>query len=159
MAAQNLVSEEFTSEGKAAVDQGLAGIKGGLPALVTLQPDEKQELVKVGNSYLPFIDKAHEVLTAHPDIMPGVFDAEEFRRDYTLARDMTPYVDEITELLEGMEDTLFAARSDAMMGALEVYAAIQRNKDKVPGLDAIAAEMAVFFKRTRKRTTQPAPAK
>ncbi len=159
MSAQNLVSEEFTSEGKAAFDQGLAGIKGGLPALVTLRPGEKRELVKVGNSYLPFIDEAHEVLTAHPDIMPGIFNAEEFRRDYKLAKDMTPYVNEVRELLEGMEDTVFAAYSDAMTGALEIYAAVQQNKDKVPGLDAIAAQMASFFKKVRKRTTEPAPAK
>lgn len=159
MAAQNLVSEEFSIEGQAAFNQGMAGIKGGLPAMVTLQPNEKQELLKVGNSYLPFIDKAHEVLTVHPEIMPGIFDAEEFKKDYKLARDMTPYMNEVRELLEGMEDTVFAARSDAMTGALEIYAAVQQNKDKVPGLDSLAADMASFFKKARKRTTEAAPAK
>lgn len=154
-----MVSEEFTIEGQAAFNQGLAGMKGGLPAMVTLQPGEKREVVKVGISFIPFIDEAHEVLTAHPDIMPGIFDSEEFKKDYKLAKDMTPYVNQVRELLEGMEDTVFAAYSDAMKGALEVYAAVQQNKDKVPGLDAIASQMAAFFKRTRKTTAEPAPTK
>ena len=41
------------------------------------------------------------------------------------------------------------------MEALEIYAAVQQNKDKVPGLDVIAAQLKEFFKRTKKTTTTP----
>jgi hypothetical protein len=38
-----------------------------------------------------------------------------------------------------------------LSGALEVYAAIKQHRDKVPGLNVIAAEMAEFFPRTTKK--------
>ncbi len=91
--------------------------------------------------------------------MPQVFDTAEFRKDYQLGKDMTPYVSQIRELLESMEDTTFAAYSDAMAGALQIYAAVQNSKDKVPGLSATADKMAAFFKRSRKNPPPSSPAK
>lgn len=145
MTTQNLVSEVFTDEGKTAVTQGLAGIKGGLPPMVPLEPEEKNELVKVGKSYLPLLELANEVALSHPEILSGVFDVEEFKKDYKLATDLTPYLNEMKELVESVENTTFAAYSDAMAGALEIYAAVRQHKDKVPGLNAISVQMSAFF--------------
>ena len=38
-----------------------------------------------------------------------------------------------------------------MAGALEVYAAVKQNRDKVPGLNVVADEMAEFFKKAKKK--------
>ncbi|OYV86064.1 MAG: hypothetical protein B7Z63_04590 [Ignavibacteriae bacterium 37-53-5] len=155
MAIQNLVSGALTPEQMASVTQGLSTIKGALPILITLQPQQKKEFVRVGNTYVPFIEMAHSVVTDHPEIVPGVFNIAEFNRDYQLPKDLRPYLNQIEELAESILDTIFAANSDAMTESLEVYAAVQQNKDKIPGMDTIAAKMAEFFKKGRR---MPPPA-
>jgi hypothetical protein len=50
------------------------------------------------------------------------------------------------------KDYLLAASSDAMVEALEVYAAVKAGIDRVPGLQAAASEMAQFFKKTKAKT-------
>ncbi len=149
MAAQNLASGTVTPETIASVTESIAAIKAGLPMLVILQPKQKKEFVKVGNTYLPFIEMGYETVRDHPNIMPGVFDVEEFKRDYQLAKDLVPILNQLSELTESVEDTIFAANSDAMSAALEIYAAVQSNKDKIPGMDTMAGKMAGFFKKTR----------
>lgn len=155
MAAQNLVSAVLSPEKSSAAMKSIEDLKTSLDMLVVLQPDEKKELARVGKTFGPFIDLAHGVTTTHPQIMPGVFDIAEFNRDFELTKSLEPILHELQELCEAVQDTIFASNSDAMLEALQVYAAVQQNKDKVPGLDTIAAKMAEFFKR-RKR--QPAEA-
>ncbi len=115
-----------------------------------LDGGEIQSLLKVGNGYAPFVDKAYNVISDHPGIMPGVFDATEFKKDYQLAKDLQSIFSQINELAESLGNTLMAVSSDAMTAALEVYSAAKQNSDKVPGLKIAAAEMGEFFKRTRR---------
>ena len=157
MAIQNLISAILPAEIIAEIKQKLADIKSRLTFLITLQPDEIQELFKAGKGYASFLDKAHDSVCDHPEIMPAVFNIEEFKRDYILAKDLAPILNQVKELAMALEHTVLAARSDALGEALEVYAAIQQNKDKVPGLNVVADEMAKFFKKTKKN--KPAAAK
>lgn len=155
MPVQNLVSAALTPEAKAEVLQKIADIKTKLNFLITLQPDEKKEFFKAGNTYAPFIEKAHNVIVDHPDIMSGLFRIDEFKGDYQLSKDLVPILNQVNELAESIQDTIFAVNSDAMSESLEVYSAVQMNKDKIPGLDTISAEMREFFRKTRKKTQQP----
>ena len=43
-----------------------------------------------------------------------------------------------------------AANSDATDGALEVYAAVKQHRDKVPGLNVVAEDMAESFKKAKR---------
>jgi len=43
-----------------------------------------------------------------------------------------------------------------MVAALEVYAAVKQNKDKVPGLAVVADQMAEFFAKTKTKTISAA---
>jgi hypothetical protein len=156
MSAQNLVSASLTPETKTEIIQKLTEIKTALNFLITLQPDEVRSLFKAANSFAPFIDKAYHTVVDHPEIMPGVFDMEEFKRDYTLSKDLAPIVNQIKELAESLEKTLIAINSDALTGALDIYAAVKQNRDKVPGLNVVAEEMAEFFPRRIKKTATPA---
>ena len=110
-------------------------------------------MFKVGNGYTPFVEKAYNVVNSHPDILPGVFDIHEFKKDYQLSKDLTTIVDQINQLSASLNDTLMAVSSDAITGALEIYSAVKQNSDRVPGLQVAATEMAEFFKRTRKKVS------
>ncbi len=161
MPVQNLVSATLPPEKSAAIIQKLTEIRTDLDFLVVLEPDSKNEFVKVGNSYSGFLKKVSSVAGDHPEILPAVFNLDEFKRDYQLALNLLPILNKLNEVTEAVQDTIFAANSDAMSAGLSIYAAVQQNKDKVPGMDTIAAEMAAFFKRPRRKkapevTQQPA---
>ena len=151
MATQNLVFASLSVETRADVLDKLTAIKKSLGFLLTLKSDQKQSLFKVGNGYTPFVEKAYNVVNAHPDILPGVFDAQEFKKDYQLSKDLTTIVDQIRQLADSLNDTLMAVSSDAITEALEVYSAVKQNSNRVPGLKVTETEMSEFFKRTRKK--------
>jgi hypothetical protein len=150
--AQNLISATLSADDAAAVLENLSEAKSRLSFLLSLQTEDIITLFKAGNAYLPFIDKAYQAMVAHPEIIPPVFNKEEFERDYQLLSALRPIFAQINELAEGILKTFQAVGSDALIGALEVYDAIKQNKDKVAGLAATADEMGVFFKRSRAKT-------
>ena len=158
MAMQNLVSAVFTPEAQTGVTQGITGIKSKMDFLIILQPNQKNQLMKVGTIHSGFVKDAYQVVCDHPEIMSSLFNVDEFKKDYSLSQDLVPILNQLNELTESVEDTLFAANSDSMCAALEVYGAVQANKDKVPGMDTIAAKMAGYFKKS-KRTAQATAAK
>ena len=154
MSSQNLISATISPETKTGIMQKLEEIKTSLNFLLTLQPSEIQGLFKAGNTYAPFIEKAYNVINTHPQILPGVFNIEEFKKDYTLAKDLVIISNHVDQLADGIGNTLTAANSDAMAGALEIYAAVKQNRDKVPGLNVVYDEMGEFFKKAKKKNDQ-----
>ena len=155
MASQNLVSAVLPPELKNSIVTKLSSLKSDFNFLISILPGEKNEHVKVGNVMLPLLDMARDVVATHPEIISAIFDKEEFIKDYQLTKDLAPISTQLMELAAAVETTLFAANSDAMVGALEVYAAVLQNEDKVPGLDVIAAQMREFFKRPKRLKAAP----
>lgn len=151
--AQNLISASMSAADAAEVNQSLSVIKSKLPFLSALQSTDISGLYKVGNAYLPFLDQVHEVVQTHPEILSGIFDKDEFLRDYELFNTIRPILNQINELAEGLQKAYTAVGSDTLVAALEVYASVKQNKDKVPGLSVTSDNMAVFFKRARAKST------
>lgn len=147
--SQNLISATFSDQDAAEVQQHLTNAKAKLSFLLSLQTADVITLFKAGNAYLPFIDLAFQVVTAHPEIIPPVFDKEEFNRDYQLLSSLRPIFNQISELAESIQKTFTAVGSDAMIEALDIYTAVKQNKDKFPGLAATAEQMSVFFKKSK----------
>ncbi len=156
MSTQNLISASITPEQKAAIEEKLNGLKTDLGFVISMVTGERLEYIRIGNLMLPFLDKAHRVATAHPEILPGVFDKTEYDKDYQLTKDLFEIGSKIAELHSSVQATLFAANSDTMMESLEVYAFAQANEKKVPGLEVDVAEMRAFFKKGPKPPKPPA---
>jgi hypothetical protein len=154
MATQNLVSAVLTPELKNSIITKLTEVKTDLNFSVSFEPGEKKEYLSVGNVMLPFLDKAHGVITSHPEIMPAVFEKEEFLKDYQLSKDLVPILNQLTELASAVQNTLHAANSDAMVESLEIYTAAMQNVGKIPGMDVSVAEMKDFFKKGKKITNK-----
>ena len=149
MPSQNLVSATIAPETQAAVLAKLVEIRSSLDFLLSLSGEEAQSLLKVGNNYAPFLDKARRAVDSYPDIMPRLFDLEEFHRDYQLSKDLGVITDQVNQLAESLKNTLAAVNADAMAAALEVYSAVKHNADREPGLTRVQAELAEFFKKSR----------
>jgi len=154
--AQNLISASLSAAEAAEVLQSLTDVKTKMPFLSTLQKSDVSGIFKVGNAYLAFIDKIYQVVTTHPEILPAIFDKEEFLRDYELLNTMRPIYNQINELAEGIQKTFTAVGSDTLVAALEVYSSVKQNKDKVAGLSVISDELAVFFKKAKVKSNTSA---
>lgn len=152
--SQNLISATLSGEDAASVQENLASAKSKLSFLLSLGKDDVVTLFKVGNAYLPFIDLAYQTVVSHPEILPAVFDKAEFLKDYELLKKLRPIFNQMNELAEAVQKTFMAVGSDTLVAALEVYDAVKQHKDKVPGLDATAADMAVFFKKSKSKVNQ-----
>lgn len=153
--AQNLISAILPATDAAEVLQNLTAAKDKMPFLSTLQSVDVKYLFKVGNAYLPFLDIIYQTVQTHPEILPSVFNKEEFLRDYELMNALRPIFNQANELAESVQKTFFAASSDAMIAGLDVYAAVKQNKDKVPGLSVSHDELAKFFKKTKTKGDAP----
>lgn len=153
---QNLISVTLQAVDAAGVQQDLAAAKAKLSFLLSLQTEDVATFFKVGNAYLPFIDKAYQTMLAHPEIIPPVFNQQEFIQDYNLLSTLRPIFTQINELAESIQKTFTAVGSDALVASLEIYSAVKQNKDKVPGLAVTADEMAVFFKKSKVKAVAPA---
>lgn len=66
MPKQNLISADFPAQKTQDILRKLEEIKNELPFLVTLNAKDKKELIKLGNYYKPFVDKAKQVLDSSP---------------------------------------------------------------------------------------------
>lgn len=152
--AQNLISATLSAADAEEVIQSLTMVKGKLKFLLSLQNDDVILIFKLGNAYFPFIEKAYQVVVAHPEILPAVFDKDEFLRDYALLNALRPIFNQMNELTESVRKTFMAVGSDSLVASLEVYSQVKQNKDKVPGLKVMADEMAVFFKRPSRSKTK-----
>lgn len=151
--SQNLVSAVLSPADATAIQQNLTDAASKLQFLLALSGQDIKELIKVGNVYIPFIESAYQTAKSHPEILSGVFDKEEFFKDCELISTLRPILNQLQGLTESLQNTFLAVNSDAMTGALEVYASVKQNRDKVPGLGVVADDMAVFFKRSSKKTT------
>lgn len=147
MAVQNLVSASMTPETKDQIMKLIGELRTKLGFLLTLGTDEAQVLFKAGKELVPFVEGCHDAQVAHPAILPGVFNADEFDRDYQLARDLGAISEALDQLNTAVAQTLTAVRSDALAEALEVYGAVKANRDRVPGLDVVAQNLGRYFQK------------
>jgi len=148
MTAQNLVSAVIPPGVKADITTKLADIKAQLTFTTALQGGDIRLLAKAGNGFKPFVQKAYAAAQEHEDIMPRRFDFEEYTKDYNLALDLSSILQTVNELAESIGNTMIAVNSDLMVASLKVYGAVQDNRDEVPGLNATADDLAVFFSRS-----------
>jgi hypothetical protein len=151
MAVQNLVSAVISPELKTSVVTKITDLKNDLSFITSIPASEKRDYIGVGNSMLPFLDNAYNTAVAHPEILSAIFDKDEFLKDYQLAKNLLPIANALNELTSAVQNTLFAAQSDAMVASLEVYASVKQNENKIAGLDTVAAQMKGFFKKAKKK--------
>ncbi|WP_129595423.1 hypothetical protein [Seramator thermalis] len=150
---QNLISGTLTPDDVQACKDALDVLFTKMPFLSAMQNVDVSRFFKVGTAYQPLLDLAMQVVETHPEILPLIFDKEEFMRDSELYAALEPLSMRVSELHTGLDKTVMAVGSDTLKGAREVYAAVKQHKNKVPGLSAVYDEMSAFFKKNKIKTT------
>ncbi len=142
----NRIDATLSPSDKDEVLAAIATLKGKLPFLIDLSPEERQGLPKMGDKSRAFVSKAAEVAAQTPDFLPRSFDVDEMRRDVALYEALQPVALALVQLQELVNDTLVAAGSEAYASALVVYN-YARNSGQGAALDDLADALGRRFAR------------
>jgi hypothetical protein len=143
------ISAALTDEDVAAVIAAVATIKGKIPFGVTLTPEQRQALPKLGTKSAGFVDEAQAAALTHPEILPGTFDATEFAKDAALFEQLLKVYAAVAPVAEMIEHTTMAVGSEAFAEARMVYQYVKTAARVTPGLQSVAEKLGERFKQTR----------
>ena len=153
MSKTNKVSTAVKAEDLTAMLDAIAVLKEKLPYLITLLPDEKKEMLKMGDKTFAFVTKALEYAVANPNL-GGFIDLVEFDKDVKLINSLLKVLRPLQQIVEQLEDTVMQAGSEAYNEALHFYGTSRvAMKSGHPGAQTIFNDLAERFPGKTKRTT------
>lgn len=136
-----------------AVMKAISTINSKLPFLISLSPDERKGLFKLGPKSANFVKDAAAAVAGFPEILPSAFDIAEYNKDTSLFEALSMMKLQIDSLAEKLDDTYLAVGAEAMSESLQVYAYVQTAAKGIPGLKTVAETMQERFRRPKTSTS------
>lgn len=149
----NRVSAVLNNADKTAVLKALAQVKEKMPFLINLTGQERHKSRKMGAKSVEYVNLSLQGSQSFGSLIPPSVDIVEFSKDVTLVNQLLAIRIEVEALLEGIDDTMLAAGSDAMQFADLVYSYLKTGAKSNVGVKAITADIAKRFVK-RSRTTE-----
>jgi hypothetical protein len=123
--SQNLVDMQIDSAILELLDAAITQMETCLPGLISLTPEQRRGLMKMGEKSEAFCRAALNVAQQHSGIMARGFDIDAFQRDQQTLDALRPRILRLAHLHQRVMDTEMALGSDQMVAALEVYGALR----------------------------------
>jgi len=133
MSNENRVSAEISPESLQRILGALATLRAELPFLITVTPQERREMAKLGDKSVAFDEKCVSYMQTHPDFLPGFVKADELAKDRALRSQMQRFAAEMNALSDAVEDTLSVVGSEIWMADLAYYQNVREGARR--GLD------------------------
>ena len=125
MATTNEISVVINDEAMTNIKAGIKLISDNLPKLITLSPEQRQALPKMGDKTISFVSKSLEYAKQNPDIVPKYFNIDELAKDVELVNALFQVSASMEKLVEGIDDTMLLAGSEAYTASLVFYSALK----------------------------------
>ncbi|MCB2409114.1 hypothetical protein [Hymenobacter lucidus] len=134
----NRISVVIPAAVKAKIDAALATIQQELtPYLHPLTPEQRQEVPKMGDRSVAFMQKIEEYGTATPGFVPSFVDLPGLREDVQATTDLGTILRPLQQLTTDVESTMMQTGGEAYTDALAVYRNIQSAaRANAPGAQA-----------------------
>lgn len=118
-----------------------------LPHLtVTLSAEDRQELPKMGEKTVDFVQKSLEFCNHNKELVPPFLDVDEFEIDVKAVTLLRDFLFPLRELMVALEDTMMLSGSEAYQAALIFYATIKTaKKSKIQSAETIYKELSSRF--------------
>jgi len=147
MAQPNVLSVEFTDNELNSIHSAIAVLQSTLmPKLKTLSSQDKNQLPRMGDKSVAFVQKAYEYGQLHPTLNPAWLDTEEFRIDLDALKVLQSIDRSLGPVMAALSDSQDLAGSEAYQAALLFYANVKgAAKLKVPGAQQVADDLAARF--------------
>lgn len=125
MSITNRVSMVIGDDDRNQILQAIQVIKSKLPYLITLSDEERQNIPKMGDKTVSFVNKCYEYAQQNPGIVPRFLDLEEFKKDTEVVKQLFQIYAPLQKLVEELDDTMMMAGSEAYAAALVFYSALK----------------------------------
>lgn len=125
------------------------GIKAKLPFGLSLTPEQRQAVSKLGTKSGGFVSESLAAAELHPDILPASFDKAEFKKDAELFEQLLKIYLAVVPVAEMIEHTTMAVGGEAFSAARTVYKYVKTGAETTPGLQSVAAKLGERFKQTK----------
>jgi len=93
--------------------------------LITLKPEERRMVPKMGNETFSFVSKTAGYIEANPEFVPPFLNVEDFNVDFKVIATLLPFARAIEQLHGMLEDTITLAGSEAYIAALIYYQSVK----------------------------------
>jgi hypothetical protein len=141
-------------------DADLAEIRGAIgvlraklaPHLATISAQDRQELPKMGDKTLAFVQKAYEYGSRNPELAPAYLDFEAMEIDVRAVELLRELAQSLNPIHEALSDSLFLSGSEAYQGALLFYGSVKAAaKAKAPKAGSIYDDLSTRFPGAQQR--------
>jgi len=153
---QNLVSMNLTSDQLAAVDAALVALETNLAGMVSLSPQQRRRVPRMGDKSEAFCRQTLSLLGQNPQVVNPGLGLPEAESDLATLDALRPRLQRLARLSARASDTEVALGSDIMSTALQGYALLKvsgRNQS----LEGLRASLGSrFAKKPRSTEAQAA---
>lgn len=140
------------------IEQKFNEIKAFMPFLVNLTTNERKRLFKFGKRYPRLLDRAIELSTMSPQFYPPFLNPDDMRKDHELWKQMAIIEALAESLLESIQDTRAALRSESIGAARAFYELSKRAAlNNVPGADTVYEDLRISFQDRGGNRKKPSP--
>ena len=149
MINDNLVAVELTTEEVQKSVKKLKELQTTLQGqLVALQPRQRQELPKMSDKTMPFVEKMISYADSRPEFVPFYLSVEEMKVDFQAVNDLKQILREAQQLCTALNDTIILSGSEAYTAALAYYSSVkQAAANNVPHAQAVYEDLRKRFEK------------
>ncbi|MGV3533226.1 MAG: hypothetical protein ACO1QR_12710 [Chthoniobacteraceae bacterium] len=145
----------LTAEQEASIIAAMDTLEAALPFLVSLTPDDRQRLFKLGARSEGFVAEALSAAQQYADYLPPAVGVAQLQRDLALRQTLLPIVQRARVIYTKLNDTWMLAGADAMQTATAIYRVLRAQRGE--GLDVTVNTLKQRFDRSTPTTTPEPP--
>lgn len=156
MTDDNRISAVLTPEDIDAIKTALGIVRAKLPFLVSLTPQDRREIAKMGDKSIGFDEKCALYMKTHPEFLPGFVDIEEVLKDRALRGQILEFSSLLDTTSQNVDDTLMLVNRDIWMADLAYYQSVREAaKRGRPGAQAIYDDLSSRFPGSSRQPAKP----
>lgn len=126
------------------------------PYLIALTPVERQELPKMGDGTLPFVQKCLGYCESNPEFAPAFINFDGLFEDMKVYEQLLPVYRLVLQLENKLNDTTMEAGVESYVSSLSYYNSVKfAARMDSPGAKAISDDLSKRFIRQGKSVPSP----
>jgi len=126
MSQKNEISLNIPADLKDKISKSIQALNADLrPILVSLTPEQRHLIPKMGDKTLAFVKKTAVYAVARPQFVPAYMNVDDMNVDIAACEALLPFLAEIETLHSALEDTIMLSGSEAYIAALMYYRSVK----------------------------------
>lgn len=150
---ENQISINFSNEELKKINEAIKTLQDALlPKLVKLSPEQRHEIVKMGDKTLAFVTKSYEYASQNPTLVPAYLDVNEMKNDLDAVETLRQIFNPLQEIAQDLEDSMMLSGSEAFIASLVFYNAVKgASKSKIGASEQIYNDLSQRFARPSRK--------